>query len=103
VLPNDGQTHAGVQLHTHLREPALQSDWGAWLRAWQTVDAEVLAPLVAQAQAGGTVPVTLCGEKGWKTFGYDPLVQQAGSLWQRVQGLWRKPAETRLDSVLEAL
>jgi len=103
VLANDGQTHAGVQLHAHLREPALQSDWGAWLRAWQTVDTEVLAPLVAQAQAGGTVQVTLCGEKGWKTFRYDPLEQQPDSLWRRVQSLWRKPAETRVDSALETL
>ena len=103
ALPVTHQPNAAVQLHTQLREPALQSDWDAWLQAWQTMDAEVLAPLVAQVQAGAAMQVTLCGEQGWQTFSHDPLVQQPVSFWQRVQDLWRKPPATRVTSTLETL
>ena len=101
-LASDKPT-AAVQLHTSLREPALQSDWGDWLQAWQTVDAEVLAPLVAQAQAGAMVHVTLCGEKSWQTFSHNPLTQQPPSIWQRISGLWRQPRAAHIASTLETL
>lgn len=103
ALPASEKPNAAVQLHTTLREPALQSDWGAWLQAWQTVDAEVLAPLVAQAQAGATVHVTLCGEKSWQSWSHNPLVQQPPSMWQRISGLWRQPRATQIVSTLETL
>lgn len=103
ALPAHYPPNAAVQLHTLLREPAQQNDWAAWLQAWKSLDTEVLAPLVAQAQAGTSVQVTLCGEKSWQTFRHDPLVPQPTSLWQRVQGLWRQPRVTDMASTLEAL
>ena len=103
ALLANNRSNAAVELHTHLREPALQSDWGAWLQTWKNVDAEVLAPLVAQAQAGAIVHVTLCGEKGWKTFSHKPLSLQPTGLWQRVRGLWHKPRVTDIASTLEPL
>ena len=103
ALSGNDKPNASVQLHTSLREPALQSDWGAWLQAWQTVDAEVLAPLVAQARAGATVHVSLCGEKSWKTFSHNPLAQQPPSLWQRIASHWRQPRAAHIASTLETL
>lgn len=103
ALPANNKPNAAVQLHTKLREPALQSDWGAWLQAWQTVDTEVLAPMVAQAQAGASVHVTLCGEKNWQTFCHTPLAQPSTSLWQRMSGLWRQPRRSHIANTLEPL
>ncbi len=50
---------ASVQVIDTLRGPALQQDWAAWTAAWQTLDAEVLAPLHERSE--GTL--TLCGER----------------------------------------
>jgi hypothetical protein len=75
-----------------LRTPALQQDFIAWLEAWQQVDAEVMAPLLARAAAGEPHRVVLCGEHEFHVY-------EAGkpSLWQRVR---QHLAPTPLDRVL---
>lgn len=55
-------------LDARLRDAAVANDWPRWGAMWQTLDAEVLGPLVSQAQAGRPVQVTLCGELGWQTW-----------------------------------
>ncbi|RYZ11640.1 MAG: hypothetical protein EOO24_05770 [Comamonadaceae bacterium] len=51
------------KVNDSLRESALQDDGAGWAARWQTLDAQVLAPLRAQADAGQRVSLTLCGPK----------------------------------------
>lgn len=78
-----------------LRGPALADDWAAWSKAWETLDAGPMAALRAQAEAGKTAALTLCGERGWARFEAAPR-----SLLQKVRGLWA-PVAPR--AVLETL
>ena len=55
---------ASPQVLDALRQPALAEDWSAWTRAWQVLDAEQIAPLLAQALAQDEgFRLTLCGER----------------------------------------
>ncbi|MBI5269140.1 MAG: hypothetical protein HY856_05630 [Burkholderiales bacterium] len=51
-----------------LRAPALAEDWTAWAEAWAALDAGPVAGLLARAQAGEPVRLTLCGERHAQTF-----------------------------------
>lgn len=103
LLPASSTPLPAIKLHTTLREPALKSDWAAWLQAWQQIDAEVLAPLVAQSQAGQAVRVTLCGEKSWQHFAYNPGATQNGTWWQRTLQRWQRPRGVAVADVLGKL
>lgn len=46
-----------------LRAPALQDDWPAWVQAWQALDAGPVRELLARAQKGEPVRLTLAGER----------------------------------------
>ncbi len=78
-----------------LREPALQEDWPAWVRAWEALDATECAALLSALDQGGSVRLTLCGERHAQTFG----PQQSGVL-TRFKGLLRRQP---LSKVLERL
>lgn len=58
-----------VEQVTHLREPALQGRWDAWLQAWQALDEGLLAELLRRCEAGGALRLTLCGERHAQSFG----------------------------------
>ena len=103
LLPASSAPLPVVQLHTSLRGAALNSDWAAWLQAWQQMDAEVLAPLVAQAQAGQAVRVTLCGEKSWQHFEHNPGATAPPPWWQRTLQRWRRPRGVSVADVLGKL
>lgn len=64
-----------------LRPPALHDDWAAWTRAWQTLDEGPLAELLARAQRGEPVALTLAGERSAVT-----LANAEGGWLQR----WRR-------------
>ncbi len=51
-----------------LRQAALRSDWPAWQTAWQALDASEIATLLAAAQRGDAVALTLCGERHARTW-----------------------------------
>lgn len=51
-----------------LRQAALRQDGTGWLQAWQQLDAGPVAALLARAQAGHAVRLTLCGERGAQTW-----------------------------------
>jgi hypothetical protein len=51
-----------------LRAPALRGDGAAWAAAWQTLDAGPIAGLLADAERGAAVSLTLCGERGARRF-----------------------------------
>jgi hypothetical protein len=75
-----------------LRSSALQQDFIGWLEAWQAVDAEVIAHLLARVAAGEPQRLVLCGEHEFQV--YDSA---APTLWQRVR---QRFAPLSLDTVL---
>jgi len=75
-----------------LRSSALQQDFIGWLEAWHSVDAEVIAPLLARVAAGEPQRLVLCGEHEFQV--YDSA---APSLWQRVR---QRFVPISLDTVL---
>jgi len=75
-----------------LRQCALQQDFMGWLEAWQQVDAQVIAPLLARAAAGDAQRLVLCGDHEFHV--YDSATP---SLWQRLRTHWASPF---LDTVL---
>jgi hypothetical protein len=75
-----------------LRQSALQQDLMAWLDAWQHVDADVIAPMLARVAAGEAQRLVLCGEHEFHV--YDSAKP---SVWQRVRTHF---APTSFDTVL---
>jgi hypothetical protein len=75
-----------------LRSSALQQDFIGWLEAWQAVDAEVIAPLLARVAAGEPQRLVLCGEHEFQVHD-----SAAPSLWQRLR---QRLAPVSLDTVL---
>lgn len=78
-----------ARIDDRLRAPALAGDWLAWGQAWQALDQDVVAPLLA---AGGTL--TLCGEASSVT-----LTPSSG-WWPTLRASLRKPA---VAALLESL
>ena len=77
---------------TTLRQSALQQDFVGWLEAWQHVDAEVIAPLLAHAATGEPQRLVLCGEHACHVY-----ARATPSLWQRLRMHLAPPS---LDTVL---
>ena len=59
---------SAVTLDERLRAPWLHADLPAWEAAWQALEAEALVPLIAAAERGLAVRLTLCGERGSASF-----------------------------------
>jgi hypothetical protein len=85
-------THPSANVVQTLRSSALQHDFIGWLEAWQTVDTEVIAPLLTRVAAGEPQRLVLCGEHEFHV--YDSATP---SLWQRVR---QRFAPVTLDTVL---
>lgn len=51
-----------------LRQAALRGDWAGWEKAWQALDTGEIAALLAAAQRGEPVTLTLCGERHARTW-----------------------------------
>ena len=75
---------AEVTVDDRLRAPLLAEDWAGWADSWRSLDADALGPLVAAADRGEEVSLTLCGERGWQH--YDAMQR---SLWQRLGDRFR--------------
>lgn len=68
-----------------LRQAALRGDWSAWTVAWQALDAGEIASLLAAAQRGEPVTLTLCGERharSWTTAPTGALTRLGRSIKQ---------------------
>lgn len=61
--PRQPEASADVHFDERLRGPALQADASAWREAWQALDNDAIAPLLARAEVGEPVRLTLCGER----------------------------------------
>ena len=83
--------HEPAVIHT-LRQSALQQDLIGWLEAWQHVDANIIAYMLARVSAGEPQRLVLCGEHEFHV--YDST---APSFWQRLRTRF---APTSLDTVL---
>lgn len=70
---------ATVVLDERLSGPALRGDVQSWLEAWQRLDTEVLATAL-QAAHDDAQPrwLTLCGDRGWRTWRLDPGAPRPG-------------------------
>jgi hypothetical protein len=69
-----------------LRSPALNEDWAAWVKAWDTLDDGPIADAATRAEQGQPVRLTLCGERGSVTWQSAP------------RGFWRG-LRTRLSAL----
>ena len=88
-------TANAVVVNDTLRAPLLAQDWVAWADAWRALDSGALATLLADARAGRTTSLTLCGERNAQRFD-----NNARSLWQRLGSRFKSPAP---HTILEAL
>jgi hypothetical protein len=61
--PQPGTLPAGTRIDERLRAPLLASDWQAWVDAWAALDAGPIAELLAAADRGEAIRLTLCGER----------------------------------------
>ena len=87
--------HATPDMASELRAPLLAGDWAAWAEAWRSLDAGALAALATRARQGGSVALTLCGERHAVRFETRPR-----PLWQRLRGAWQKSVPHELLAAL---
>ena len=84
LLAKGGANSASISPHAlyidALSSSALGDDPEAWIQAWQTLDAQVFAPLAAQQASGPEISISLCGEQRARTW-----VPGRASLWQRIK------------------
>lgn len=71
-----------VQVERRLRAAAQRSDAAAHAKAWQEVDADACARLLAVMRAGGDARLTLCSEKAAQSFAPAPA-----GVWRRVKNV----------------
>lgn len=81
-LPTVGAAQP-VEVADALRAPLLAEDWAGWAQAWKALDSGALAGWLAEAVRGGTVGLTLCGERSAQRFESVPR-----SLWQKIGRRW---------------
>ena len=85
-----------VSVPCGLRSAALRQDWASWAEAWRALDRGPVARLLAAAERGAAVRLTLCGERSAQTFEPAPR-----SLGRRLAGLFGRAQP--LSELLEAL
>ena len=77
---------AVVSVDDRLRHSALNDDWAAWCKAWETLDAGPLADALERARAGQPVRLTLCGERSSQSWMWQPR-----GFFQRWRSRWSGP------------
>ena len=69
ALPGDvAADPAEVAYDDSLRAATARGDAAAWAVAWQALDAQRIAPLLADAERGAPVRLTLCGDRAARSF-----------------------------------
>jgi hypothetical protein len=71
----------GLQVTPYLRDAALLGDWHAWADAWRQLDARDGPRLLAEAERGTPVRLTLCGDASARTWS-----SVAAGSWRRMTG-----------------
>lgn len=70
-----------------LLSAACRQDWPTWAQAWQAIDAQDMAELLASLERGESVRLTLCSEHQALDW-----VSQALNPWSRLLRRWRSPS-----------
>ncbi|WP_374664111.1 phosphoglycerate mutase [Ramlibacter sp.] len=91
TLPADAGAKTSPRMVDTLREPALAGDAQAWAAAWPAVERDTLPALEQALAEGAAVRVTLCGERGARTWDS----RQAGGL-RRLRALFGAPPLAKL-------
>lgn len=86
-----------VRLDDRLRGPALRADALAWRDAWQALDSDAIAPLLARAESGEAARLTLCGERSRIELAAPPR------RWWRGLAAALAPSRRRVLPMLETL
>ena len=86
-----------ARLDDRLRGAALRDDAAAWRQAWQSLDADAIAPLLAAADRGHAVRLTLCGERSAVE-----LAPRPRRWWQRIADTVA-PSRASASALLESL
>lgn len=89
-----GQPPADWQVDDRLRDSALAEDWTAWAEAWAALDAGPLRELLARAEAGESITLTLAGERHAQRYETQPR-----GLVKRLFGARRLAAAPLLESL----
>jgi hypothetical protein len=85
----------GLQVTPYLRDAALHDDWHAWAEAWRQLDARDGPRLLAEAEHGRPVRLTLCGDANARTWS-----SVAAGRWHRMAGWF---GSTTVADLLEGL
>jgi hypothetical protein len=86
-----------VRLDRRLRDPALRGDSADWHAAWQVLDTEAIAPLLAAGTRGEPARLTLCGD-----CSAVELAPRSRAWWQRIGDNFL-PRRAVARSLLESL
>ena len=68
LLPALPPEAAEPEMPMALYDAALRQDWAAWAAAWQALDQGAVSELLDHVAHGGTVELTLCGERSSLSF-----------------------------------
>lgn len=87
TLPTDTPPSLHVQMPDTLRHSAMRGDAQSWQQTWQSLDATVLADLLAQFKATGHATLSLCSEHTAHTYTSSPAAWH-----QRFLRVFNKPS-----------
>lgn len=87
-LPAESAAPADTpELDERLRAAALRDDAPGWTEAWQALDAQRIAPLLAECERGAPVRLTLCGDRAARSF----VPREGGVLASFARRLFERP------------
>jgi len=88
TLPDDtAPAGPAPAVDDRLRGPALIDDAPGWAEAWQALDADVMASLLTDLEAGAQVRLTLCGDRAARSY----AARQGGGLGMLARRLFERP------------
>lgn len=97
----DGQALPAPQVTDRLRLPALRGDLTSWAKAWEQLEQDEIATLLAAAEGGAEVRLTLCGERSAISWA-SGLPAKPGAL-SRLRGLFQRQRPLDLTQLLSQL
>ena len=92
---------AEPRLADGLRAAALHGQPGIWAQAWAELDQGDIAELLARAERGAAVRLTLCGERG--ALNWASAAPTERGLWSRLRGLLGMKRPPDISNILQQL
>ncbi len=97
----NGRTEAEPRLADGLRAAALGGHPDAWAQAWAELDQGEIADLLARAERGEPIRLTLCGERS--ALNWASVAQTERGLWSRLKGLLGGKRAPDISEILQQL